>query len=92
MHLTGCFGQGMFPNADDSPSDSFELTAHSAVPKFVGRNLRVPELSICLRTLGTLRATVPKAAIKEDDKLLSWETAVWRSHDAQVSAPSRDTR
>jgi hypothetical protein len=67
----------MLSDADNLPSVPFELPANSAVPKSVGRNHIVPELSIFLWTLTAFRTTVPEAAIdKKNEALASNLTSV----------------
>jgi hypothetical protein len=86
------FGQAMLPDADDFPSSCLEFPVHPAVPKSVGRNLLVPELSICLWTLIAPRTTVPEAAVDKNNEAMAKKRKVRLTKQAHMTPPAGDRK
>jgi len=78
----------MLPDADDFPSVFLEFPIASAVSLLVGGHFRVPKLRICLRTGVARGASMPKAAVNEDDNTLLAEAKIRGAQHSEVPTPS----
>ena len=90
--LLALAGQLVLPDAENPPAPGAERAGDESIANPVGGNFLPPKRRVGLRLRRVDRATVPKAAVDEEDDALASENKVRLADKRDATPPARDAR